>query len=454
MKLFSIFAAGFSIAFSASAQKPAAPLPAHWKAGTAAAKITPEKMMWMAGYAGRTKPAEGTAQDLFAKAIVLEDEAGGRLAIVTLDLIGVPRSLRLNVAERAGKEHGIEPERLLINASHTHCGPELRAGKTELTDEPNKRADEAKEYTDMLEHTLVRIIGEAKSKLSPASLQFSRARCGFAMNRRTPEGARFRNFPNPDGPVDHEAPVLRAADAAGKDIAILFGYNCHCTTLGFQQFCGDYAGFAQENLQKAHPDAVAMFVNGCSGDQNPYPRGTIELCKIHGQSLATAVEAALTTNMRPLAGKIAAACREIPLAYERQPGREELQERMKLPDKLDAGYAGRILGVLDATGKLPADYPYPVQVIRIGGDLTMVALGGEVVVDYSLRLKKEIRDPIVWIAGYSNDVMTYIPSLRIWKEGGYEGGDAMKWGSHPSRWNSKAEEHIMSTVHELRKQLN
>lgn len=431
--------------------QPAAPV--VWKAGTASEKITPETMMWMAGYAARTKPAEGVTQDLFAKALVLEDEAGGKLALITLDLIGVPRSLRLHVAERAKKEYGIEPARLLINASHTHCGPELRAARTDRTDEPAKRAEEAAAYTAKLEQTLVRLIGEAKAKLAPAALTYSRARCGFAMNRRTPVAGGFQNFPNPDGPVDHAVPVLRVATADNKDIAIVFGYNCHCTTLGFQQFCGDYAGYAQEYLQAAHPDAVAMFVNGCSGDQNPYPRGTLELCQTHGRTLATAVEAALTTRMKPLAGKITAAYEEIPLAYDTLPTRDELLVKQNSTTKLDAGHATRVLAVLDAEGKLPQDYPYPVQVLRIGGDLTMIALGGEVVVDYSHRLKREIKDPIVWIAGYSNDVMTYIPSLRVWKEGGYEGGDAMKWGSHPTRWSDKAEEHIMGAVHKLRRQL-
>jgi hypothetical protein len=92
-----------------------------------------------------------------------------------------------------------------------------------------------------------------------------------------------------------------------------------------------------------------------------------------------------------------------------------------------------------------------VQVLRLGNDLTWVTLGGEVVVDYSLRLKQDIKDPIVWVSGYTNDVMAYIPSLRIWQEGGYEGGGAMIYGTHPTRWSDKTEEHIISTVMELRK---
>ena len=107
--------------------------------------------------------------------------------------------------------------------------------------------------------------------------------------------------------------------------------------------------------------------------------------------------------------------------------------------------------MLNDRGSLPADYPYPVQVIRIGSSVTMIALGGEVVVDYGLRLKREIHDPFVWMAGYSNDVMTYIPSLRVLKEGGHEAGDAMKWGSHPAPWSDKVEEQIVVEVHRLRK---
>ncbi len=427
--------------------------PAIWKAAAVSVKITPEKPMWMAGYASRDKPSEGVAQDLFAKTIVIEDAARNRLAIVTLDLIGVPRTMRAAIADRVQKEHGIAPSHLLLNASHTHCGPELRATRFPPSDEMNQKADEAEAYTKALQDKIVAAIGGCIARLAPVSLAYSHARCGFAMNRRTPDGkGGWSNFPNPEGPVDHNVPVLRVASAEGKDMAILFGYNCHATTLSFFQFCGDYAGYAQEYLQAAHPDAVAMFVNGASGDQNPYPRGKLELAQTHGRSLATAVEAALTTKLVPLTGSIAASYKEITLRYEKAPTREELEAQKAAAgkDKYALGYSTRLLSILAERGSLPTEYPYPVQVIRLGADFTMVTLGGEVVIDYSLRLKREIKDKIVWLAGYSNDVMAYIPSLRIWQEGGYEGGGAMRYGSHPSRWNDQVEASIIETVHELR----
>ena len=434
----------------------AGPASPAWKAGAASAKITPETMMWMAGYAARTKPAEGVELDLFAKALAVEDESGGRWVLLTMDLIGVPRSVRLQVAEATSKQFGLAPERLVLNASHTHSGPELRTERSFATADPAKHEREAAAYSDKLQDTLVRLVGEAIGRLEPVTLDYAHARCGFSMNRRTPNGAGgYDNFPNPDGPVDQTVPVLRVARVeGGKEVAIVFGYNCHCTTLGHQKFSGDYAGYAQQYLESAHPGSVALFMNGCSGDQNPYPRRTMELAQAHGRSLSTAVEAALTTKLKPLSGKIRSSYREIPLAYHAVPTREQLSEQANSRVKLEADHAKRLLGWLDKKGSLPADYPYPVQVTRLGDDLTWVMLGGEVVIDYATRLKRELKDPVVWASGYSNDVMAYIPSQRVWKEGGYEAGDAMKWGTHPSRWSERAEEQIISTVLDLRKTLD
>lgn len=426
-----------------------------WKAGVAKVKVTPRTNMWMAGYASRKEPASGMASDLFAKALALEDANGKRFVMITMDLIGVPRGLRLSMIEKIKTAHGLGAESWTINASHTHCGPEFRVKSTALTDEPTVRAAEAEQFTTDLEAKLLQLVADALKTLEPATLKHGFARCGFAMNRRTPDGrGGYSNHPYPQGPVDHQVPVLQVKNAKDKELAILFGYNCHATTLSFQQYCADYPGFAQEALESAHPGVVAMFVNGCSGDQNPYPRGTLELAQTHGKSLATAVEAALTTNLETVSGELRAAHEEITLKYSRTPTAAELEQTQSTAKGIDATHAGRLLGLLRERGSLPKDYPYPVQVVRLGDQVTLVTLGGEVVVDYSLRLKKEIKDPFVWVAGYSNDVMTYIPSLRVLKEGGYEAGGAMKYGTHPAPWSETVEEDIVGTVHRLRRSLD
>jgi neutral ceramidase len=430
---------------------PAQQTDAAWRAGVASVVITPETNLWMAGYAARNKPAEGKAQDLFAKALALDDGQGGRLVIVTMDLIGVPRTLRLNLARRLGEAHKLPPQSLLLNASHTHCGPEFRVGRAPADDGEFKPSTLGERYGAQLEDKLFDLVGRSLTNLAPARLSYSHARCGFAMNRRLPAGDTYRNSAYADGPVDHDVPVLRVTSADGKQLrALLFGYACHNTTLSFYQWCGDYAGFAQEYLQTAHPETVAMFVTGFGADQNPYPRGTLELAQQHGRALANAVEAALLANATPVSGSLKAAYAEIDLRYAAPPSKEEFQKRLASSDRYEKQHAERMLARMEKEGRLPVSYPYPVQAVRFGGTLTLVALGGEVVVDYSLRLKRELAGPAVWLAGYSNDVMGYIPSERVLAEGGYEGGGAMRFSvTHPGPWAAGLEEQIVGKVKEL-----
>ena len=423
---------------------------AVWKAGAAAVKITPEHSMWMAGFAARTNSSQGVAQDLFAKALAVEDAAGARLVIVTYDLIGVPRTLRQALAKRCAEAYHLAPESLLLNASHTHSGPEFRLNGANSDDGDVTRQQEAEAYGRQLEDKTFQLIGDALKNLAPARLDYLHACCGFAMNRRRPTARGFTNAPNPDGPVDHVVPVLRVTSPDGKQLrALLFGYSCHNTTLSFYKFCGDYAGYAQEYLQAAHPETVALFIQGCGGDQNPYPRRTPDFVQRHGRALADAVESALDTVPHPLAGPLRAAFSEVALDYAPLPPRADLQKLLDSKNKYERGHAKWLLNQMDQ-GKVPANYPCPVQVVRFGKDLVLVAIGGEVVVDYALRLKKELAGPAVWVAGYSNDVFAYIPSRRVLEEGGYEAGGAMIYSrTHPGPWAPSVEERIVSKVHEI-----
>jgi len=426
----------------------AAEPPPGWKAGAACVAITPGEPTWMAGYASRNKPSEGKFQDLFAKALALEDAEGSRLVIVTLDLIGVPRALRDAVEKQVCQKHGLRPEGLLINASHTHSGPVVRSGKSfyNLSPEQQQRVDK---YAAGLQEKLVTLVGQAISDLAPARLGYCHARAGFAMNRRLPTKNGYQNSPNPDGPVDHDVPVLRVERPDGKLRAVLFGYACHNTTLGLYQFCGDYAGFAQQYFEQSHPGTTALFMIGCGGDQNPYPRSTLALAEQHGRTLATAVEAALLPQPRPVRGPLRMAVAEVPLEFDAIPTRDDLLRAQQKTNPYEKRHASLLLEELEKNGRLRTSYPYPVQVIRFGDDLLMAALAGEVVVDYSLRLKRELAGPAVWVAGYSNDVFAYIPSVRVLKEGGYEAADAVTYSSLPSRFAPSIENRIISKVREL-----
>ncbi|MGM0487741.1 MAG: neutral/alkaline non-lysosomal ceramidase N-terminal domain-containing protein [Planctomycetota bacterium] len=422
--------------------------PAAWKAGTASVVVTPDELMWMAGYAARDKPAEGKIHDLHAKALVLEDGGGTRLAIVTLDLISVPREVRDWLEEQVGRRHDLPPEALMINASHTHCGPELRPDKVYL---PEDHAARSRRYVETLQNKLLKLVGQALCDLTPVSLSYTHARAGFAMNRRTPAKNGPRNHPYPDGPVDHDVPVLQVTADEDDLKAVLFGYACHATTLSSYQFCGDYPGFAQQYIEESHPGTMALFMAGCGGDQNPYPRRELDLCRQHGRALSNGVETALQTETKPVGGPLRMALDEVELEFAEPPSREQLEKEAQSNNKWERRHAELLLDELERAGRIRTSYSVPVQVVRFGSDLILVALPGEVVVDYSLRLKRELAGPAVWVAGYCNDVFGYLPSLRVLEEGGYEGGGAMRYTPFPGPFAPSVEKLIVDKVHELAK---
>jgi len=427
-----------------------------WRAGAADVVITPEKNIWMAGYASRDHPAEGKETDLHGKALALEDAQGARLVIVTLDLIGVPLELREGLERRCGEAYKLPPEGLLLNASHTHSGPEFRVGRSSGYGGDLNRTKDGEDYGRWLEDQLFEVIGKAIDKLEPAKLGYSYARAGFAMNRRLPTPSGFRNSPNPDGAVDQDVPVLTVKGEDGELRAVVFGYACHNTTLALYDWNADYAGYAQEYIQESHPGALALFMMGCGGDQNPYPRGTVELCKQHGRALANAVEVALGVAPKVIQGPLRSIYAKVDLDYSPIPTREEFEKRLESSNRVEAGHAKRFLAKLDAGETLPTSYPCPVQVVRFGDDLILAAIGGETLVEYSLRLKRELAGSpaAVWVAGYSNDVMGYVPCKRVREEGGYEAADAMLYSSvHPAPWDPSLEDRIISKILELNQAL-
>lgn len=421
-----------------------------WKAGISRVVITPAEPVWMAGYAARTGPSDGKLVDLYARSIALSDSDGNRLVIVGLDLIEIPASLREQILETALRNHRVKAEQLLLNVSHTHGGP-MVSGKTVADWGIGAEwADRAEAYVKDLVQKIDFAIGRALASQQAVNLSYTHARCGFAMNRRQPTGSGFRLGLNPDGPVDHVVPVLKIESSDGRLAGLMFGYACHNTALGpIPQIHGDYAGFAQEKLEHDHPDTVALFLMGCGGDQDPAPRRHLDDARQNGLTLAAAVEAGLAAPAKPLEGHLAVSYEVCPLPFAALPPKSDLEARAQSGDGFVSRHARSILRQWPNTGDHPPDYPLPIQVVQIGQLLTLVTLGGEPVVDYSLRLKKELSDAghEVWVAGYSNLVTAYIPNRRVLLEGGYEGTEAVIYQSLPGPFRPEIEDLIVESVH-------
>ncbi len=431
------------------------PVVAGWKAGAARVKITPEKPMWMSGYASRNHAAEGTLIDLWAKALVLEDEAGTQAVLITLDLVGIDRQTSRTICDAVQTRHNLPRAAIAICTSHTHTGPvvgtNLRSMYRKKLNPEQQR--QIVDYTQSLTAKIAGVVDEAMKKLAPAQIASGLGKATFAVNRRNNREAdvpELREKGELKGPVDHEVPVLTVRDADGKLQAVVCGYACHATVLSFYQWSGDWPGFAQLEIEKDHPGAIAMYWTGCGADQNPLPRRTVELAKNYGRQLANAVGEVLAADMKPITGKLRLHYAEIDLPFAELPTKAAIQKDTHSTNEYIAARANMLLEQIESNGPLAKSYPYPIQVWELGNRVDFAILGGEVVVDYSIRLKTEWPKTSLWVASYSNDVMAYIPSRRVLKEGGYEGATSMIYYGLPTVWSPKIEDKIVQSLLELK----
>ena len=428
----------------------AAPLLAAppYRVGVAAVDITPGEPIYMSGYANRTHASEGVVSRLKAKCLVIEDRKGVQAAIVTTDLIGLPRSISDPVAARVQKAYGIQRANLLLNSSHTHTGPLVGDNLHVMFDLSPQDQAAVDRYAGKLSEDLVAVVGSAIQNLAPAELRFGHGQAHFAINRRqgTPNGVKIGL--NPEGPTDPDVPVLKVSDPDGRLRAVLFGYSCHNTTLtgDYYKITGDYAGFAQADIEKSNPGATAMFIQLCAGDQNPNPRTTLEDAQRHGADLAAAVLGVANSKLPAVRGAIRSAFQVVDLEFAYRT-RDQFAAEAQSKNPWQARRARAMLRDFDE-GHPIRHYPYPVQAISFGKDFTVLALGGEVVVDYCLRVKREYGNQVL-AAGYSNDVMAYIPTRQILKEGGYEPVDSMIYYGQPGPWADDVEDRIFTTIRQV-----
>ena len=423
-----------------------------WHVGIGRRVITPETAVWLAGYGSKRAP-EGKIHDLWVKVLALRAPDGTRVVMATTDHMGMSKTIYESVCAKVHRRFSLARAEFMLTFSHNHCGPVLKDDLVDYYPMDDEQRRLVAEYTDWMEGRVVEAVGEALASWRPARLSWGEGNCTFAVNRReNPEAdvPRMRAEGVPlKGAVDHYVPVLAVKDEEGALLAALFGYACHPTTLSFTQWCGDYPGFAQINLERNHPGTAAMFFNACGADQNPIPRRKLELAERYGRMLSDAVEEVLSVPMKPVSEGLETAFEFVDLDYDEIVTRETLQPVADGRSQLHARWARRMLKMIDDGVVFPTSYPYPVQAWRIGKELLLIGIGGEAVVDYSLRFKREFGRG-TWVCGYANDMAAYIPSRRVWEEGGYEGGRHLdEYGRPAWRGAGDVEDRIAGTVHRV-----
>ena len=410
---------------------------ASWRAGVATQVITPETPIPLVGYGARDKPFEAVDIDIFAKALAFEDGEGNRGVIVTTDLVGVQAIFFEDACRRITASTGLTRAQILLNASHNHTGPLLSLNPDaagNLAYAPfasDTAAKDVVEYTRHLQDVLVALVEAALTDLSPAALSWGVDRAEFVMNRRSePDNGNYWMRPNPKGSTDKRVPVLKVAAPNGDIRALLLGCACHNTglTADHNIISGDYAGYAQEYIEKRLPGVTALFMSGCGADANPEPRTDVPGVRKLGRELGDAVFRALASDLRSIDGplKVAFEMTDLPLM---QLTVDELAPyaARKTTENLMAKH---MIEVLESGESLPTHYAAPVAVWGFGNDLTLVGLPSEVVSDYAYQLYAALPDSPLWVSSYCNDFFGYVPNARIVREGGHEfiGVTTYLWG--------------------------
>lgn len=431
----------------------ASPLAAadSWLAGFAKVDISPTEPVPLAGYGGKTRLSERIDHPIWIKAMALRHGEGPPAVLVAADLVGLSERMVARIADSALARHAVPREQLILNTSHNHSCPvteDVLWLYYELSPEEAAARDR---YTERVYRAYDEAIGAALAELAPAELRYGQGLAGLAVNRRRARGPESRALP---GPVDHDVPVLAVHGSDGLR-GIVFGYSCHTTALGGLGVNGDYAGFAQIGLEQSHPGALALFVQNCGGDANPLPRirgrdeEALALAERHGLVVAEAVRQVLDAEMTSLGGPLAAFMGETELELEPGLPLDELRERAPRLSGMHRREFEHFIRQYETLGEPPGSLRYPAQVWRFGEDLALVALTGETVVDYSLKLKEAYGWNRTWVCGYNNDLLCYVPSRRVLREGGYEGTLGMWEYGHRAPFAETVEDRIAALVAEL-----
>jgi neutral ceramidase len=418
-----------------------------WKAGVSRAVITPGGPIWLAGYASRTHPSDGILADLWVKVLAIEDAKGKKAVIITSDLIGFPKKMSDHIRNQIAARYGLTRSQIILSYSHTHSGPVLMDALFDIYPLDESQLKIIQEYSDNLEKKIVDLTGEAIHSMVPAQIFSQSGITRFQVNRRNNAEASLTSQSDLNGPNDFAVPVIKVTDISGNLIAIAFGYACHATVLDIYKISGDYPGFAQIELERSHPGATAMFFQGAGADQNPLPRRTIPLAQQYGKELAASVERVLSEDMKKLDPVLSMAYSEVNLSFSAPPSKDSLIKIASVKEGYQKSWALHQLKSLRDNGSLMTRYPYPVQIWKLG-DQVIMALGGELVVEYSIGLKK-IFGSGIFVLGYVNDDMAYIPSEAILKDGGYEGESSQMVYGLPAKWAPGIEARIMDEMKKL-----
>lgn len=402
------------------------------RAGCARASITPPLGIPLAGFAARTTGAQGVHDDLFARAVVLEEDTT-RLALVVCDLCEMDETFVARVRRQIEAASGIPAHAVMVAATHTHAAP-ATFPLYSLPPDPG--------WLDVLADRVTVTVVAALHNLAPAVISVGVGH----------EATVGRNRRRPDAPADPVLTVVRL-DRQGAAPAILVHYACHPTVLGPDNLLisRDYVGFTVDAVERA-ADGFALFTNGACGDINaghsadrsalglPLPGRTFDRAEALGLRLAIeAIRSLGDTRPAMQAGArpghlLAAGQRTIEVPLRQTPSLDEARENVRTARarleasgssgedltsaRLELMYAELALSWVEQRGSASTETA-EVQGLA-AGDLALVALPGEFFAESGQRLRARSPFPHTLVVGYANGGIGYVPPAAAFADGGYE----------------------------------
>lgn len=428
--------------------------------GVSRIDITPVDRVWLSGFASRNRTADSATPldpslPLYARVFSVRprtfaDAGGAPLVIVALDVIGFGRNFSDRVRAAAARMHGFPRENLRIVASHTHSGPVVGRNLAPLV--PDDPAEWAKieKYADFLLQRLVAAIGAAlrERSLVLAAGRFARGKADLAVNRRQVKEDEFDGWQR--GDTDDEVPVMWFLKESGDVVVGLYGYAAHATVLTYAfRYSGDYPSHTSDVLERRYPGSRWLFLPGCGGDQNIYPRGGIDEARDSGLSLANAVTSAMGSSITRLQqATLKVQSSTVLLPFEKRRDRKELRRLQRSARLLDRRAASELLQNVPSGGQTRESYDFPIASVTVG-DTRVAFLGGEPTVGFCKTMRNQSSD---WVVGYCDDVMGYLATDEARKEGGREGGEraALYYGL-PAAWKLGSDQTIFDAMKDLQR---
>ncbi len=411
-------------------------------AGSAVRDFTPTTSQFLYGYPHVARMSEGVHDPLFSSALYLEND-GVALLFISNDIVYVPRPTAQAARTRISEATGMDPEHILISATHTHSAPKIMDSPLNKNDPVIPPADPS--FLAIFTNAIVDAGIAAVKNACPATV-------GTALADSTGIGT---NRHNPTGPAEHTVPVLAArATADNRWIGFMYVCSMHPTVLheDSRLVSADFPWATRRTLQErlVGPDCAILHHMGCAGNQSPRHvthGNTFE----EADRIGTLLGAALTKVADTLAYDPHAVLKvarryvdpprkKFPAAADAEKQLDHARQRLAQLQKTGPATEARtaecdlfgaehklFLARTAATGTLEPVYaactPAEIQVFRVGNRY-YAGWPSETYVDYALAVRK--KHPEAHVISLANGTLHgYITTPEAAASGLYESGAAL-----------------------------